>query len=427
MHSCKSGHCHNISNQTMDTTNKSKILETESAAAERAFPQSISEHATELEQTFSTISKDIKKRKNYSIKWSKATRKFIKTGVESAVDISLSDGIIPQFPSKKGKKAFINLVLDRIGAELSDQTISSVPEADFIALQKSLQDLAQKIQTLPSVPNQRDQHPEDLAVSASANRNTDYSLSKQLARLSVDYKTLGTSDDERPDNNRNKNTRATQPEIRLQGSVDLSADESEDESNQDSDDGVKVEIKEEKKDEAKAITLPDPAVFTISLGVPPATDDNSFAILFNDKRVLDGLTIMPAHEIWQLVRDAIHYDPDIPRRILAHPWITHVEKKSDGTLIYQTKTEEDLHTLTTNVHWARYLRDTISAGIKTYKVLLKQFRVRRAGYGDTASMINKIRERNSGKIPSLNHVGAIRDVTYLHDPASKGPRDYFGG
>ena len=117
------------------------------------------------------------------------------------------------------------------------------------------------------MPNQRDQHPEDLAVSASANRNTDDSLSKQVARLSVDYKTLGTSDDERPDNNRNKNTRAAQPKIRLQGSVDLSADESEDESNQDSDDGVKVEIKEEKKDEAKAITLPDPAVFTISLGV----------------------------------------------------------------------------------------------------------------------------------------------------------------
>ena len=119
--------------------------------------------------------------------------------------------------------------------------------------------------------------------------------------------------------------------------MDLSADESEDESNQASDDGVKVEIKEEKKDEAKAMTLPNSAVFTISLGVPSAADDHKFAILFNDKRVLDGLTIMPAQEIWQLVCDVIRHDPDIPNRNWTRPWITHVEKKSDGSLAFQTR------------------------------------------------------------------------------------------
>ena len=391
----------------MRSSKKAKKPEDKSTPAESSFPQSINEYAAELEQVFSTIRKDIKKQRNYSIKWTKNTKKLIKTGVESAVDTSLSNGIIAQFPGKKGKKAFVNLVLSRIGAELSDQIMPSVPEDDFVALQRSFQNLIQKIQTLHSVPIQRDEHPEDQALSALASRNTDDSLSKQVARLSVDYKTLGTSDDERPDNNRNENTRAAQPGIRLQGSVDLSADESED--------GLRVEIKEEKKDEAKARTVPDPAVFIISLGVPSATDDHRFAILFNDKRVLDGLTIMPACEIWQLVCDTIHYDRDLPHRILASPWVTHVEKKSDGCLAFQTKTEEDLHTLTTNVQWARYLRDTISAGIKTYKVLLKKFRVRKV---ETASMINKIRERNWGKIPSLNHIGAIRDVTYLQDPPS---------
>ena len=129
-----------------------------------------------------------------------------------------------------------------------------------------------------------------------------------------------------------------------------------------------VVIKKKEIDEPKTMTMSDPALFTIRLGV---ANDNSFAILFNDKRVVEGLALLSPCEKLQLINDAIYYDPGIPNRTLMHPWITHARQLIDGCLALQTETKHDVHTVTTNVRWARSIRDIIAAGIKTYKLVIK--------------------------------------------------------
>lgn len=245
----------------------------------------------------------------------------------------------------------------------------------------------------------------------------------------MDYQILGSSDDKGSEDdqgsgdNEDQGTQAVQPGIRLRGSLDLSADESEDDGDQEIDDSVGVEIKEEKDDEREAIAPPDPTIFTIT---PFAADQqHGFFIKFNNDRVVKNLDLLPACQLWQLVQDTIHHDPEIPSRTPMLPWITNVKLLNEKSLAFETNNKEDLDTVTTNVQWARDLRDTASAGLKTYKVRLGKFRIRKTkteDYRDAASIIDKLRAENINNIISLQEVGAIRDVTILKDQTTEKKR-----
>ena len=86
-------------------------------------------------------------------------------------------------------------------------------------------------------------------------------------------------------------------------------------------------------------------------------------------------------------------------------------------LAFQTRTEDDLRALTAHVQWVRDLRDTIAAGIKTYRMLLADTNVQHLKNGefrDSSSIIQNIKKQNFQKIPSLNNIGAIRDVIIIN-------------
>ena len=429
-HTYKFDCCFSIFIEAMDTSERCKRSEKQNAPAGTAFPRSVNDgHATENETDLPVVSKNIKKLQNASIKWSKATKKLIKTAVESAVDTYLSNDGIARLSAQGGKEALSNIVLSKIGRILSRQITPSMPTADHATLHRSSQDHLQKIQTLNSEAIQRDQVSKNLAANASANQKVDDSSSTQTARSSTKYKTLGTSDNESPGFNEILSARATHLGVRLQGSLDLSDDSSKPESNQDSENDIEMKIKEEKDNEDEPMKLSDPAVFTISLSTPITTNDYRFAILYKDQRVLKGLASMSAREIWQLVRDAIYHDPHIPDRLLTHPWIIDVKQLNDGCLAFQTLSEEDLQVVTTNVQWARDIRDTISTGVETYKVILKSEKARRMRTEDkveTAWIIDKVREQNSAAIPSLKQIGGIRDVVALEGPGFKRQRKVKG-
>ena len=228
-------------------------------------------------------------------------------------------------------------------------------------------------------------------------KDLDDVVTAQVARLSVDYKLVDTSDTKTAKGDNERSTEVNQ----WQGN------------------SGRARIKKAKDDQdAKRPVAPDPAVFTISFAVPATPDDHRFAITFQDERVIQGLDLMPASEIWHFVRDAIHHDPDIPCRALKLPWVTSVKYLEDKTLAFLCKTEEDLRTITVNVQWARDLRDIVSLGIDTYRVVFMNIKIRKTKtkeLTDIASIINKIREENNDEIPSLDRIGAIRDVTIFQN------------
>ncbi len=400
--------------------------EHQSVLKEKAFPHSVNEHAAQLEQDFSIV--DEKQKGIYCIRWSKATRKLLKNGIEDAIISSSFTNAAEQLSTEQGRETFSNLILGNIGIEIQDEIVPSVPRADFFALRRSYQDLVCKIRAQHSEPTENDQFSQNLTVSAAAKQDTENSLCAQVTSVSADYRRLTSSDNEVSDYSNESSAQAGPSPIRLQGSLDLSADDDEDEVEQGSDNSSQREIKEEKDDDAEIMALPDPAIFTISLGIPLRADDYTFAIAFKDERVSNGLGLIPAREVWQLVRDAIFHDPDIPQRTPALPWITQVKQLEEGCLAFRTKTEEDLNTVTSNVQWARDLRDTVSAGVKTYKVVLENLKIPRVkieGYGVTSSFIGKLREENLRRIPSLDRIGVIRDVVKLPDRTLKRALDDY--
>lgn len=246
--------------------------------------------------------------------------------------------------------------------------------------------------------------------------------------LSLDHESLDRSDDGKSHNSRERSKQAAQPATRLQGSISSSPDESENTSGEEIGGGSKVDIKGENDDDAAAAVSQDPKVFTITLGIPIAANDHRFAIRFNDERVVDGLSCMPSREIWQLVHDAIQQDPNISNHTPSLSQIPEVQQLDDGCLAFRMGTKEDLDTLSTHVQWARNIRDTISPGIKTYKVVFENVRIRAMKvnkHTERALIIDKIREENSENIPSLNHLGAIRDVVMLQGEEHKKERDYL--
>lgn len=265
-------------------------------------------------------------------------------------------------------------------------------------------------------------------VGTGTYQDADALLSTQAARLSVDHEVADSTGTESSDDEEEISKQGIQPAIKLAASVDFSPDQSDPESNEEREEDSQVGIKMETQDEYAAMVSRDPTVFTISLGVTPAADDHRFIIRFNNERVVDGLRCMPPREIWQLVHDAIQQDPDIPNRPSSIPRITDVHQQDDGALAFKMSTEEDRDALSTNVEWARNLRETVSAGIKTYKVVFEFVKIRTMEIEEPrnrASVIDKIREENSEKIPSLNQIGALRDVMVLQDTAFKRERDDY--
>ncbi len=285
----------------------------------------------------------------------------------------------------------------------------------FDALDQSFKQLVPKIQALDLASQHYNRYPAHSPVGTRAFQDADPILSTQVARLSVENEMADSMDDESIDNEKETSKQVAQPAIRLQGSVGFIPDQSDLESGEEKGEDCETNIKEESEDKAVALVPPDPTVFTIT-------------VRFNNKRVSDGLSHIPSREVWQLVHDAIQHDPDIPHRSSSLPRITEVLQRENKCLAFRTKTEEDLETITTNVQWARDMRDTISKGIKTHKVIFEYVKIRTMktdSFSDRALIIDKLREENSEKIPSLNHLGAIRDVMKLQEPASKMERDDY--
>ena len=312
-------------------------------------------------------SKDVKKLRDHSMKWSKANKKLIKIAIESAVDTYLSSNLTAPLSTKAGKDALSSSVLTNIGVTFSKQIKSSASTADLVTPHESSKGHQQKTEILNSTPVRRAQIPTNLAANVPLSQEADDSLGNQVRHLSLEAKPVGSFNDEVVNNKRNF-------------------------------------------DEPQAMTTSNPAVFTIRLGV---ANDNSFAILFNDKRVVEGLALLSPCEKLQLIHDAIYDDPGIPNRTLTRPWITYAEQLNDGCLAFRTKTKNDVHTITNNVQWAKNIRDIIAAGIKTYKLVIKDgsiLKLRIKDYKDRALIIDKIRNENSERIPSINQFGAIRDV-----------------
>ena len=340
----------------MNTSEKIKRSENLSALTERGL-------------NLPSASKDVKKLRDHSIKWSKTNKKLIKTAIETAVDTYLASNIQATLSTKAGKNAFSNIVLTNIGITFSSQIKSSAPTADLVTPHESSEEHLQKTEVLGSIPIQRAQIPTNPAVNVLAIRKTGDSFSNQVRHLSLKAKPIGSFNDE-------------------------------------------VIIKKEKVDEPERMTMSDPAVFTIRLDI---ANDNSFAIFFNNKRVVEGLGLLSPREKLQLIHDAIYHDPEIPNRTLTRPWITHAEHINDGCLAFRTGSQNDVHTVTTNVQWVRNIRDTFAAGIKTYKLVIKDnniLRLRTENYEDTAMIIDKIRKENTERVPSITQIGAIREIMF---------------
>lgn len=354
----------------------------------------------------------------------KAIKEKMRKGVESAVTTCLSKRVCPSSSCDKDKTTFQNLIFDLMCELLS----CTVPQDMFDALDQSFRRLVPKVQALETASLHLRRYPSDSVVGTGADQDADTLLSFKAAMLSLDHESLDRSDDKKSDNGREPSKQAAQSAIRLQGSIHSSPDESGNTSGEETGDGSKVEIKGENDDVAAAAVSQDPKVFTITLGIPIAANDHRFAIRFNDKRVVDGLSYMPSREIWQLVHDAIQQDSNISNHTTSLSRITEVQQLDDGCVAFRMGTEEDLETLSTHVQWARNIRDTISPGIKTYKVVFENVRIRAMKmnkHTERALIIDKIREENSEKIPSLNNLGAIRDVVMLQGEEHKKERDYL--
>ena len=315
----------------------------------------------------SSASKAVKKRQDDSIKWTKMHKKLIKTAIKSAVDTYLLSNVKAPLSTRAGKDALSDFVLTNIGATHSKKIKSSARTADVVTPHKTSEDHLEKNQSLNSMPVRHAQISTNSEVDVPTTRKANDSLSNHISHLSLEAKSLDDINDE-------------------------------------------IVIKKREVGESEAMTTSDPGVFTIRLGV---VNDKSFAILFNDKRVLEGLAGLSPREKLQLIHDAIHHDPGIPDRKLTRPWITRVTQLNDGCLSFRTETKHDVHTVTTNIQWARTIRDTIAAGVKTYKLVIKdgeilKFRIK--DYKDSASIIDKIRKENTERVPSITQVGAIRDI-----------------
>ncbi|KAF6227429.1 hypothetical protein HO133_008873 [Letharia lupina] len=408
----------------MSTTKRCK---TQSATTQIIYPRRAVQHAAKLAQDFSDVYIHIEKPKTHHGKLPSAIKEKMKKGVESVVAKALSKRVCASFPSNQDKKTFQDMISNMI----CDLYSSTVPQDLFDKLEQSFRCLVPKIQALESASQHLNWYPADSTVGMGAKKDADALITAQAARLSIDHEIADSMDDESSDDQKETNKQVVQPATRLQGSVDFSPDqsdlESDEESEEDREEDSEVEIKEENEDQAAAMVSPDPTVFTVTLGVPIAPGDHRFSIRFHNERVVHGLHCMPSREIWQLVHHAIRQDPNISDRPSSLPRITEVHQQDDGRLAFRMSSKEDLGILSTNVQWARDLRDTIAAGIKTYRVVF-EFGKNQARkmeieeYTDRASILDKIREGNSEKIPSLSHIGAIRDVMTLQDPASKGKR-----
>ena len=393
----------------------------QSALKERLFPLDVNEHATQLEHDFSIVNDKFIKSPNYSVKWSKSIKTLMRDAVEEAFDKFFAINVTTQL-SVKDKAAFSMLAVTKIGTGLTDEILLSIPEGDFVALRRSYQDLLDKIRGLHPGPTQSESLPQDLSFNKMAHENDDDSSSNQLAQLSVVSRPLGSLDEKTVDS-KARRVQVRQSGIRLQGSVDLSADE--DESDQKSDGDTESKIKEENYDEATARASPNPAMSTIELGVPLTADHYRFTMLFKDELIGQSLARMRPCEIWQLVCDSIDHDPDIPSRASTSPWVADVEHQNGNCLAFRTKSREDLDTLTANIQWAQDFCDTLAAGINIYRIVLEKVKIKTDKYKGTASIIDRIRKENSSKIPSLNHIGAIRDVMMLPNPVSQTEQDEY--
>lgn len=340
----------------MDKSETTKRSEYKQAPTERALNQSSS-------------GKKVKKFRvrDHSIKWSKTNKKLIKAAIESAVNRYLSSNVKAPLTTEAGKHALSHFVLTNIGTTISNQMKSSVPTTDIDTPHEASGGHLQGTQTLNLNPIRRAQIPANHAVNVPAIQKTGDSLNSQVRHLSLDAQPLGSCNDDQA-------------------------------------------VKKREFDEPEAMTMSDPAVFTIRLGV---ANDNSFAVLFNDKRVIEGLALLSPYEKLQLFHDAIYHDPGIPNRKFTRPWITYVTQLNDGCLAFRTENKNDVHTLTTNVQWARSIRDIIAAGVKTYRLVIKDGNMHKLGikdYKDRASIIDEIRKENTKRLPWITRVGVIRDV-----------------
>ncbi len=388
------------------------------------YPQRAAQHAAKLEQDFAAVYDHIARSQNHHDKLPPAIKKKVNMAVGNVVASGLSKGVCPSFSSEKDKTTFQGMILNQI----CDLFSCTVPQEMFDALGQSFKHLVPKIQALDLASQHHNHYPARSPVGTREFQDADTILSTQVARLSVDHEMADNTDDESIDDEKETSKQMVQPAITLQGIVGFIPGQSDLESGEGSGEDCEINIKEESEDKAVALVPPDPTVFTITLGVPIAVDDHRFSIRFNNERVLDGLSRIPYRGIWQLIHDAVQHDPDIPNRSSSIPRITEVLQQDDKCLAFRTKTREDLQTITTNVQWARDIRDTASNGIKTYKVIFEYVKIRTMkteSFSDRALIIDKLREENAEKIPSLNQLGAIRDVMMLQEPASKMERDDY--
>ena len=387
------------------------------------YPPNAHDHATQIEQEFFAFDEYLTKHRGDFTQWTKTTKKDLSIAVGSAVYKSLSSGlIITRSTFMKDKKALKNLILAEIDSKICWEMATSLYEPMFLSLYTSFRQLMPKVRALASVSTQHNQNLNNVSLNVAAAREENDSLGSRVARLSVDNRVLGTSGE-----NDDDARRAPKRVKRFHDSLEPSADKTEQHGGRRTDKKSEIKTRKNQDDEAPTIAPPDPAVFTISLSVPCAPKDHPFVILFNDERVARGLTFISASEIWQIVRDAIHHDADIPHRPSTNPWITHVRLQKDKCLAFGTSTREDLATVTTNVQWVRNVRDTVSAGIRSYKVVLKKLRVRRNDtkiHRDTPSIIDRLRLENSDSIPLINDIGALRDATKLLTPKRDKYVDY---
>ena len=174
----------------MDQSENVKRSSHHSALAEQPFPQIASEHFAELERHFSAIRETIDKNRTYSIRWSKSTRKLIKTALENTLDASVFNG------TTINKEAFGNLALTNIGQKLADiVTPSSISEAEFVALHTSFQQLMLKIQTVQSDSLHSIVDLEDVEVEQPTRQTEDVEMSTQATHVSVGHETFCTLND----------------------------------------------------------------------------------------------------------------------------------------------------------------------------------------------------------------------------------------
>lgn len=406
----------------MAKSQRVKMPKVQPATKKIEYPLNAIQHAAQLARDFAQVYEHIEEFRSREMKTHEAFKDKVKKCVKKVVATG------PKFSSKRDRSTFQDRVFDMIW----DYSSLTVPQDMLDALDQSFRCLFPKIQALEFACRHSNWYPAHPTVCPRAEQVADTLLNTEVANFSGGYEVADSADGDSSDDVKEigPGIQVKLAAIRLQGSLDLSPDQSDEnadqETNQERREYSEVGYKPKYEDEAAAMVLPDPAVFTITLGIPMAAGDHRFSIKFNNERVVDGLNRMPSRETWQLVHDAIQQDPDIPDRSSSLPRVTEVHQQDHERLAFRLRTEEDVDTLSANVQWARNFRDAISAGIKTYKVVFEFVRIRTIKAEDQkgrASIINKLREENSGKIPSINHLGAIRDVMMIQDPASKSERD----